>query len=435
MMRRASTPHIWVHGAAAADFERHRSLLQELGARHPRYRFLLTARDAATRHWLRRAFPEGTVLAPPRGGDWRVRRALGRLRPHALLFLERPDDLGRAVFERARWWRFPVILIAGPAVHLGAPGPDLLEAIDRFLVPDQDVAASLRALGVAAARIDLAGSREADGPNPGRGARDASTDARLALLLPLLRRDWAALGTPRPRGGTGWLYRLLDSRPGRLALRAGAHRIDSLEALRTLLGPGDTILCLGNGPSSEDARLSSIPVDWLFRVNCSWTKRERRVRPQVVFLGDPRCLREVDECVFAFRTVEEEARLLADRLLHGRPRRLRYLTVERLSVPINEHRWPARPTNGAAMVATAAALEPKRLVIAGMDLFQDPSGAYPGDLTTPNDYLLMHDRETELAILDEALRRFRGEVTILSDPLARGLGRRRNAAPGAAGLR
>ena len=60
------------------------------------------------------------------------------------------------------------------------------------------------------------------------------------------------------------------------------------------------------------------------------------------------------------------------------------------------------------MVATAAALEPTRLVIAGMDLFQHPAGAYPGDPTTPNDYLLMHDRETELAIVDEALRRFRG---------------------------
>ena len=87
------------------------------------------------------------------------------------------------------------------------------------------------------------------------------------------------------------------------------------------------------------------------------------------------------------------------------------------------------------MIATAAALQPKRLVIAGVDLFQHPSGAYPGDAATPNDYLLMHDRETELAVLDEALRRFRGEVTVLSDPLARGLGRRRDAGPGAAGLR
>jgi hypothetical protein len=272
-------------------------------------------------------------------------------------------------------------------------------------------------------------------PSDGQGPPDAVADPHLAILLPLLRRDWAALGTPRPRGGTGWLYRLLDSRPGQLALRTGARRIDSLEALRTLLGPGDTILCLGNGPSSEDPRLSSTSFDWLFRVNCSWRDRGRLVGPQVVFLGDARCLRLIDGCVFAFRTVEEEARLLADRILHGPLHRIRYLTVERLSAVIDEHRWPARPTNGAIMIATAAALEPKRLVIAGMDLFQHPSGAYPGDTETPNDYLLMHDRETELAIMDEALRRFRGEVTVLSDSLARGLVRRRDAGPGTAAPR
>ena len=85
-----------------------------------------------------------------------------------------------------------------------------------------------------------------------------------------------------------------------------------------------------------------IAFDTLFRVNCSWRNRGPLTRPQLVFLGDARCLRLVEECVFAFRTVEEEARLLTDRLLHGRLGRLRYLTVERLPVFINERRWPAR---------------------------------------------------------------------------------------------
>ena len=429
MTLRSRTPHIWVHGASPANLERYRPLLRELRARHPRYRLLLTARDAVTRRWLRRAFREDTVLAPPRGGDWRVRRAIGRLRPHALLFLDQPDDLGRAVFERARWWRFPVILVAGTAAGLRATSPGLLEAIDHFLVPDEEAAATLQALGVAPAQISLAGSWAAARPSDGHGPLDAAADPRLAPLLSLLRLDWAALGTSRPQGSADWLYRLLDSRPGRLALQIRARRVDSLDALRATLGPCDTILCLGNGPSSEDARLSTISFDWLFRVNCSWVSRGRLTQPHVVFIGDARCLRLLEGCVFGFRTVEEEARLLADRLRHGRLRRLRYLTVERLPVSINECRWPARPTNGAAMVAMAASLEPKRLVIAGVDLFQHPSGAYPGDAATPNGYLLMHDRQTELAILDRALRRFRGEVTVLSDPLARGLGLRSGAGP------
>lgn len=434
MIRRPGTPHIWIHGAGPTLSAEDRALLDALRIGHPRYRLLLTARDAAARRWLRDQFPEDTVLAPPRGGDWRVRRAIGRLRPHALLFLARPDDLGRTVFERARWWRFPVILVGGSASDLRAVRGELLEAVDHFLVPDADAAATLDRLGVPPARVSVTGPAGVAVPSDATGRADAA-DPRLRLLSPLLRLDWAARGTPRPRGGTGWLYRWLDSRPGRLALRARAQRIDSLEAARTILGPCETILCLGNGPSSEDPRLSSVAFDTLFRVNCSWRNRGPLTRPQVVFLGDARCLRLVEGCVFAFRTVEEEARLLTDRLLHGRLGRLRYLTVERLPVFINERRWSARPTNGAVMLATAAALEPARLVIAGMDLFQHPAGAYPGDPATPNDYLLMHDRETELAIVDEALRRFRGTVTVLSDALARGLDARPGAGSGRAGVR
>jgi hypothetical protein len=41
----------------------------------------------------------------------------------------------------------------------------------------------------------------------------------------------------------------------------------------------------------------------------------------------------------------------------------------------------------------------------------------------------MHDRETELAIIDGALRRFPGEVVLLSEPLRDALEARR-AAPG-----
>ena len=425
------TPHIWVHAATPALFDRERPLLEELRARHPRYRLLLTARGAETRRWLRRAFPEETVQAPPHGSAWHVRRAFGRLRPHALLFLEQPDDLGRTVFERARWWRFPVILLGGDAVDLGRTDRGGLDAVDHFLVPDERAAAALRARGVGPARIEIAGGGPVDSAASAAGS---VPDRRLALLLPLLRLDWIGLGTPQPQGGLGWLHRALASKPGRAALHVGARRIDTLEALRATLSPCETILCLGNGPSSEDPAVSSVAFDCLFRVNCSWSNRGQLVRPHVVFLGDARCLRQLEDCVFAFRTIEEERRLLTDRLLHAHLRGLRFLTVERLPISLNERRWPARPTNGAVMVAMAAALEPKRLVIAGMDLFQHPAGAYPGDPATPNDYLLMHDRETEVAILDDALRRFPGEVTLLSDPLARCLEMRR-AGPSAAGGR
>jgi hypothetical protein len=420
------TPHIWAHGASAAAFERARPLLDGLRAEHSRYRLLLTARRAATRRALRAAFPRDTVEPPPRGGDWRVRRAIGRLRPHALLLLDGSGDLGAAVFRRAGWWRFPVILIADDAAALAATRASLLAAVDHVVVADAREAALVRARGLRPEQVGV--PAPPGGLRTEEAAAGSAGDPRLAVLRPLLRRDWAALGTPPPRGLPGAFRRLLGSPPGRLVLRARTRRLDSLDAVRAALGRCDAILCLGNGPSSEDPRLAALAVDCVFRVNCSWLARSWSTHPQAVFVGDARCLRRVAGALFAFRTIEEETRLLGHYLLRGRLRRVPYLTVERLPVSINERRWPARPTNGATMIATAAALEPRRLVIAGMDLFQHPAGAYPGDPATPNDYLVMHDRATELAVVDLALRRFRGEVTVLSDALSRGLAARRCAA-------
>jgi 3-Deoxy-D-manno-octulosonic-acid transferase (kdotransferase) len=406
-----ATPHLWAHGAAVEEFERARPLLAALLHHQPRYRLLLTARDRALRRRLRAAFPEATVAAPPVPSAWRVRRALGRLRPHVLLLLERPHDLGRPVFERARWWRFPVILVDGAAPALAGAAGALLGAIDHFLLRDPAAAEMLRARGIATDAITVAA--------PPPGARPVTSAGWAPPLSALVARDWARLGTPRPRGIGGWAPRLLDSPLGRRALGLRARRIETLEALRDRLGAPGTILCLGNGPSSEDPRLLTMEFDVLFRVNCRWAGRGGHDRPHVVFTGDTQCLGAAGEGVLAFRTVEEERRLLGRHLVRRTPWRLTYVTVERVPVPIAPVR--ARPTNGAVMVATAVALAPRRLVIAGIDLFEHPAGAYPGDSATPNAYLLMHDRETELDILAGALRAFAGDLVVLWAPLARAL--------------
>ena len=144
----------------------------------------------------------------------------------------RPDGL-----RGARWWRFPVILVGGSAPDLRAARGGLLEAVDHFLVPDEDAAATLGRSASLRRGVSVIGPAGVAVPSDASGRADAAEDPRLRLLLPLLRLDWAARGTPRPRGGTGWLYRWLDSRPGRLALRAGAQRIDSLDAVRDHPGP------------------------------------------------------------------------------------------------------------------------------------------------------------------------------------------------------
>src|SRR3546814_21135062 len=69
------------------------------------------------------------------------------------------------------------------------------------------------------------------------------------------------------------------------------------------------------------------------------------------------------------------------------------------------------------MLATAAALQPERLVISGVDLFSHPAGIYPGDTTTPNAYTPGHNADSELAVLLEALSLSKGELVILSAAL------------------
>ena len=65
-----------------------------------------------------------------------------------------------------------------------------------------------------------------------------------------------------------WLVRL-----------AAGPAIANLGTLRQRLGAPETILCLGNGPSSEDAGVADFADACLFRVNWTWRSRGLLARP------------------------------------------------------------------------------------------------------------------------------------------------------------
>ena len=96
---------------------------------------------------------------------------------------------------------------------------------------------------------------------------------------------------------------------------------------------------------------------------------------------------------------------------------MEYITLERMSPIIQDPNWCARPSNGALMVVAGAALQPKRLVIAGIDLFLHPDGRYPGDIRSNNQYAQTHRRDVDVAIIHRALQGYHGELIILSDSL------------------
>jgi hypothetical protein len=70
------------------------------------------------------------------------------------------------------------------------------------------------------------------------------------------------------------------------------------------------------------------------------------------------------------------------------------------------------------MLATAVALRPSRIIIAGIDLFADPAGPYPGDASTPNAYVPVHERSLERDFILASLEKFEGELTIIGRALA-----------------
>lgn len=202
----------------------------------------------------------------------------------------------------------------------------------------------------------------------------------------------------------------------------GARSVASISALKAVLGSPETILCLGNGPSSEDTALDRYSDATLFRVNWTWQVRGKFRRPDAVFTADPDQPPDGLRPILVFPCAMGGRRVLAQHLLAFRPPRAGYLFVDELSPAIADMRAPLVPTNGALMIAVAAALKPRRLVIAGMDLYRHPQGRYPGSGAIEG-YARGHSADCDLSLISQALAGFAGEVEILSPNLRTALGR------------
>ena len=249
-------------------------------------------------------------------------------------------------------------------------------------------------------------------------AKDAIFQAIESLLpensdLPPIAQDWR-IPTWRDRFGQSHTWRKITP----LLTR---DRIDSLENLNNRLGNPKSIMCLGNGPSSEDIQLASLHHDCLMRVNWRWQMRQILVNPRVVFVGDAKTLHKVKGTIFGVWNDSLESGMLLRYLLTHGLKPMNYFNTEQILPIIRDLNWPARPTNGALMIAVAAALQPAQLIIAGVDLYQHPEGRYPGDLQSDNSYARSHTRRTDLNIIQRALNDYRGDLLIISPTLKEAL--------------
>lgn len=198
-------------------------------------------------------------------------------------------------------------------------------------------------------------------------------------------------------------------------------QIDGLDDLKTRLGRLDTIVCLGNGPSSEDSRLTDYQHATLFRVNWIWTQRAWLAEPDMVFTADPDLVQLPRQPIVAFPTHPIGEPILRSNTAKGHLPEAGYCYLDRFTPLLADFSQPRIPTNGALMIALAAAMRPRRLVIAGIDLYRHPEGKYPGEADNSEGYTSQHCAKIDLDLIGRALADHDGEIVILSDNLRQAL--------------
>jgi len=408
-------------GQSTADFEGAMGLMNDVRRELKPNKLLLCSPDPVTCNWLRTHFPGSRVVPPPWHFRWLVRRYFKCLDPVIFFCIQLDQYLPLGMLERARRLGIPVI---GVGANLNGPARFMRQAIplfDRFFVRSHEEADKIESL---CGPETVVSRQPADHPD--------SAESR-AVILEGIKHFF----TQVPRRELHSHYkrrRFLHFSQGRLgtfiASKRSGRRIGSWNNLRDRLGCPESIFCLGNGPSSEDPAVLEVRFDCLMRVNHRWMSRGILTNPDMVFAGSLSTTLSVPPCVFGFRTIRKEQEILLRHFLLGlRFRQIEYFTLERVASGAYSHtRWSLNPTNGAIMIATAARLRPSRIVIAGMDLFADPRGRYPGETNAENEYFSSHARDVDVAVIDEALSGFEGSIEILSPGLELALKERRSRA-------
>ena len=408
----ARAPSFIFLGESQAAFDAVAPVLERLARGEQRVNCFLSAADATLRLWLEQRFPAFMAVPPPLDFGYAGAAYLRRLKVRTIILLEREAVLSPAYATNLKKHAIPLVLLSGrgaahlePAAQSGY-APELLVAVDR------------------AADEEARGNGRMRHFQSETGLMDPSSASEvLDLLMPLAGRNlkWANRSDRRIRR---WfarrLFHALENSYLSARLRPYVHRFDAIEALTERLGNPQTILCLGNGPSSEDPRLNDVAYDAVFRVNHSWMERSLFTKADVVFTGGQTTMLAVKSAILGLQDTVGEKAMLMTRGPGMLMAPIQYFVMNRLGSFLTDFDWDRhRPTNGAAMIAMAMALKPKRLVIAGVDLFQHPAGIYPGDKSTPNAYTPAHTLDKELAFMFLHLDRFAGEVEIIGDVLDR----------------
>jgi hypothetical protein len=373
-------------------------LIESLSTRDTRLHVVLASANPKVLAWLGQIFPSLSVLPLPYSNRLSSAIFLRQLKARVVAFVEAQAGIPKPLLSAIKALAIGTVTISGRTINELLVSGDLAAASEaRVLVSDKAFSQGLPA-----------------------GITFKTKDDLMEIFGIMMARDLKALR------GAGLLSRIATNAP--MSLAASQHWrwlitwrvlcLQNVEELKERLGSTKTIMCLGNGPSSEDPILETLDFDVLFRVNHSWLKRRIFVAADVIFTGGKPTMRAVKNTIFGVPTPEAERFLLAVRSYNPAYRRTEFFNVNDMTTQIREFDWGhVRPTNGACMLAVAVALQPAKLIVAGVDLFQHPQGSYPGDRTTANAYSPGHSRDTELEFILHLFSIFLGELTIVGDVL------------------
>ena len=362
-------------------------------------RLILSSSEPDVLAWLRQQFPAARVIPLPFSNRLSTGLYLRRLNIRAAAFVESGDRSANRTLLASLGRR------AIGVVALSARGKEFLSAGE----PLRTASEALVVIG------DKAGMRPQSGEE-----RHLTSLETVDMLAAMLARDLKALreGSVLGRIVAQMPLKIARSARWRDIIKWRVRRYRDERELRERLKFPKVILCLGNGPSSEDPMLENVKYDALFRVNHSWIKRNVLADPDVVFTGGRPTMRAVRSSIFGLPTPDSEERLMLVRAYHPLAGHTEFFNVADVTANLGQFNWGhLRPTNGANMLAAAIALKPEKLVVAGIDLFQHPDGSYPGDASTPNAYSPGHSRETELNYILQLFSEFRGEIVIVGEIL------------------
>ena len=385
-------------GSDAAAFDSIAGLIGELARRDSRLSIILSCPNYETLKWLESRFAEIQVLPLPFANRISATLYLRRLNIRCVVFIEGNQRLANSLLAAIKRSAAGVITVSGRGannISLSSAASMASEALIvmreepvRELLPDNVVGMTV---GELSNRLTIMLARDL------KALREANLFSQIMARIPAILAE-----SPRWRNFISWRLR----------------RYDGLDELRVRLAAPKSIMCLGNGPSSEDATLATMQADALFRVNHSWADRKFLVNADVVFTGGKPTFRAISGAIFGVLTPEAERNLLLLRSYNPLRGRLEFFNVNDVTQSIKQFEWGhLRPTNGASMLATAIALNPEKLIVAGIDLFQHPEGSYPGNNMAANAYSPGHSRDTELDFIMKLFSVFSGEIIIVGDIL------------------